>query len=233
MLINAFRSLLSGGGIDWLSVFSQILACLFIILIVLPIHEFAHGWVAHKLGDDTPKWQGRLTLNPLASLDPLGSLGILLFGIGWAKPVQINARNFKNPKRDMAITAAAGPISNILAAFVGMLIFNVIRLFAEFLPWQVRLFIQIFFSYYVSINIMLAVFNLLPIPPLDGSRIVGAFLSDRALYTYYRYQNFIMIGLFVLLFSGVLDVPLTWLQNIVGGGLQWLANLPFEAFGVL
>ena len=114
-----------------------------------------------------------------------------------------------------------------------MLIFNVIRLFAESLPWQVRLFIQIFFSYYVSINIMLAVFNLLPIPPLDGSRIVGAFLSNRALYTYYRYQNFIMIGLFVLLFSGVLDVPLTWLQNVVGGGLQWLANLPFEAFGVL
>lgn len=115
MLFSVIRSLFSGGSVDFMSILMQIVAVLFVIFCILPLHEFAHGWVAYKLGDNTAKYQGRLTFNPIASVDPLGALFLLLFGFGWAKPVPVNPNNFKNPKRGMAITALAGPVSNLLA----------------------------------------------------------------------------------------------------------------------
>lgn len=230
MLIYAFRSLFQGQGLDITSLIMQLLAVFVIIFLVLPLHEFAHGFVAYKLGDNTAKYQGRLTMNPIASLDPMGSLMILLFGIGWARPVPINPSNFKNPKKGMALTALAGPLSNLLAAFVGALLRNVVIIALSSLNSVLLAALLVFFEYFISINIMLAVFNLLPIPPLDGSRIVAAFLSDRATYKYYQYQNYITIALFFLLLLGVLDLPLYYLRSVVGQGIYWLASLPFIAF---
>lgn len=233
MLISALRALLAGQSVSGESILMQIVATLFVIFCILPLHEYAHGWMAEKLGDRTARAAGRLTLNPVASIDPFGALFLLLFGFGWAKPVPVNPWNFKNPKRDMAITALAGPVSNLLAALVGGILFFALQLFAlPSAPVAVYLGVTSFFSAYITINVSLAVFNLLPIPPLDGSRIVSAFLSDRAMNAYYRYQNIIVMVLFLLLFSGVLDRPLGIAQDAALEGILWLASLPFKLFGL-
>lgn len=216
---------------DFSMVVAQILSVLFIVIFILPLHECAHGLIAVKLGDSTPKYDKRLTLNPLASIDPLGALALLLFGYGWAKPVQVNPRNFRNPKRDMAIVALAGPVSNLLAALVGALIFMPVSLYMP--DNVVRDFLRAFLSSYVGVNVSLAVFNLIPIPPLDGSRIVSAFLSDRAMYSYYRYQNFLMMGFFLLVMSGMLSMPLGIAQNFFLNIIQTIAQFPFQLFGAI
>ncbi len=234
MLIDAIRSLLAGGSVSGEAILMQIIATLFVIFCILPLHEFAHGWMAEKLGDHTARAAGRLTMNPLASLDPFGALFLLLFGFGWAKPVPVNPWNFKKPKRDMAITALAGPVSNLLAALVGGILYFALYLFVlPSAPVSVFIAVDAFLSAYIVINVSLAVFNLLPIPPLDGSRVVSAFLSDRAMAAYYRYQNAIVMVLFLLLFSGVLDRPLNIAQNAALDGILWLASLPFKLLGVL
>ena len=172
MLFDVIRSLAYGQHVDVWAVLAQVLSVVFVILCILPLHEFAHGWVANKLGDPTAKLEGRLTLNPLASVDPMGALALILFGFGWAKPVPVNSRYFKHPKRDMAITALAGPVSNLLAALVGAVLVVVMEVFA---PYNgVTQFIYNVLYYYVVVNISLAVFNLIPLPPLDGGHIVGA-----------------------------------------------------------
>ena len=128
MLIDSLRALFSGYPISLESILMQILATLFVIFCILPLHEYAHGWMAERLGDHTARYAGRLTLNPLASLDPIGALFLLLFGFGWAKPVPVDTRNFKKPKRDMALTALAGPVSNLLASLVGAILYYVLVL---------------------------------------------------------------------------------------------------------
>ena len=212
-------TLLRGGAVDPLSVIIQILATLVIVFLALPLHELAHGWVAYKLGDPTAKYEGRLTLNPLASIDPMGAMFLLLFGIGWAKPVPIDSRYFKNPRSGVALTSLAGPAANLLASYVGCVIYYA--------------YILLFFSYFSFINAVLAVFNLVPLPPLDGSKILAALLSDRARYKFYQYQNMLsMIGM-LLIVSGALTGPLSVLENAVYGGVSWLAALPFRLIGVL
>ncbi|MCI8386073.1 MAG: site-2 protease family protein [Acutalibacter sp.] len=231
MIFSVIRMIIAGYPIDIWAVCAQVLAIIFIILCILPLHEFAHGWVACKLGDPTAKLDGRLTLNPLASVDPVGTVWLFLFGFGWAKPVPVEPRYFKKPKRDMAIVALAGPVSNLLAALVGALISYTMVAFA---PYNVVTdFILSVFSYYVTVNVTLAAFNLLPIPPLDGSRILGAFLSDRALAAYYRYQNIFVMVLFVLMFSGAFSGPLYAVESVLAKGVTWVASLPFRLFGVL
>ena len=203
-----------------------------VIFVALPFHEMAHAFAADRLGDHTAKWNGRLTMNPLKHLDVLGTVMICLCGFGYAKPVPVNPYNFKHPKRDMALTALAGPLSNLLMAALSLAIFRVLYTFVDSI-WFLNMAARVLISTFASINIGLAVFNLLPIPPLDGSRIVGAFLSNRALYSYYRYQNIIMMVLMLVLFTGLLDGPISFLQNICYNGVMWLAQLPYQLFGLL
>lgn len=230
MLFNSIMSLLRGGSVDPVGVLMQILATLVIIFLVLPFHEFAHGWAANKLGDPTARLSGRLTFNPLASIDPLGAVFLLLFGFGWARPVPVDSRYFKNERTGMALTALAGPAANLIAAYAGALIFYAIGIFA---PYNAVVhYILIFFNYYAMINTVLAVFNLVPIPPLDGSKILASFLSDHARFKFYQYQSMLsMVGM-VLLVSGMLSGPIGMAENAVYSGVLWLARLPFQLFGV-
>ncbi len=212
-------------NITFQDVLMRILASVIIIFTVLPLHEYAHGWVAGKLGDKTAKYSGRLSMNPLDHVDPLGALGILLFGFGWAKPVPVDPRNFKNPKSGMAITAIAGPISNLLAAFVGAILLRLLVFTSGILPISIFIGAVTFFKYYITINIGIAVFNLIPLPPLDGSKILEAFLPDRIIYKYAQYQGIISLVLLALILLGVLSVPLSYLQYYIYNGMMYIVGL--------
>ena len=233
-------TLLRGGAVDPLSVIIQILATLVIVFLALPLHELAHGWVAYKLGDPTAKYEGRLTLNPLASIDPMGAMFLLLFGIGWAKPVPINTRYFRKPKRDMALTAAAGPAANLLLGLINAVLYG---LFWGLFKAQAYLgltgmlltFLLILadtFFYAAAINFMFMLFNLIPIPPFDGSRIALAFLPDRIYFGIMRYERQIMFGLLIvmLVLSNFGYSPIgyvaTKLPNLIGNPIaQGIVNL--------
>ena len=192
MLFDVIRSLAYGYHVDVWQIAAQVVSIVFVILCILPLHEFAHGWVANKLGDPTAKLEGRLTLNPLASVDPMGTVALILFGFGWAKPVPVDSRYFKKPRRDMALTALAGPVSNLLAALVGAVFVTLLIAFAP--ANGVTQFLLNMLYYYVVVNISLAVFNLIPLPPLDGSRIVGGSTkSYQCFYTTPSHTRFLFI----------------------------------------
>lgn len=159
-------------------------------LLCITIHELAHGFAAYKLGDNTAKMMGRLTLNPIKHIDPIGLLMILFVGFGWAKPVPVNMRNFKNPKLGMAITALAGPLSNIILALIVLFIFRLLPFSSQSLGMTIVLRT-------VFLSTSLAVFNMLPIPPLDGSKILFSVLSDRMYIKLMQYERY---GMFILLF---------------------------------
>ncbi len=214
MLLDLIR-----GG-NALSIFMGVCVSAFVVFCVMPIHEYSHALVATKLGDQTARLSGRLTLNPMAHISPWGAIMILLVGFGYAKPVPVNVRNtkMKNKKVAMALIALAGPLSNLIIGFLSVMVRYIIIVAASKHGGEMTTAIfalNIFFQYSAIININLAVFNLIPIPPLDGSRILFAILPSKFYFGIMKYERYIMAAMFLLLLTGVLTTPLSYLSKLI------------------
>ena len=224
-------STLMSGNTDMRSFLIELLLSLPIIFLVISVHETAHGYVAYKLGDPTAKNLGRLTLNPLKHIDPFGFASMILVGYGWATPVPINTRYFKNPRRDMALSGAAGPVSNLLLAVVFAVL---LKLSITFVPGfiyssetnvRVYMILVTFLSMGVNYNVAFAVFNMLPIPPFDGSRILYVFLPPKYYFGIMKYERYIAIGLLFLLILGVLDPVFSFFTGRITNLIYYLVRI--------
>lgn len=190
-----------------------------ITLIALTGHELAHAWVSTKLGDPTPRYEGRLTINPLAHLDLVGTVLMILTGFGWAKPVGINPRYYKDVKKGTALTALAGPLANLIMAFISLLVYAVFFVLNSKTGINETVYTAIEFitvSFAVR-SLCFMVFNLIPIPPLDGSKVLGIFLSNRAYYTMLRYERYSMFLIMFLSLTGAFG-------SIIGTGVDFVLN---------
>ena len=227
-----YSILFSGGRVNFLEIVMHILATLVVITVILPFHELAHGFIAYKLGDDTAKRMGRLTFNPLNHIDPIGALCLLLVGFGWAEPVPVNMRRLKNPKRDMALVALAGPMANLIAALVGAILNDlfVVLLSAHFSEAVWFDAIEFFFEYYVVVNVGLAIFNLIPLPPLDGSKILASFLPDGAYEKFLLNERKLSSILIICIALGIVDKIVAIPESFVLTFIYFLAGLPFRLF---
>ncbi len=212
-------------GITFEHVLIRILAILVVVFFSLPFHEYAHAFIANKLGDSTAKDLGLLTINPITHFSGLGAACLLLLDFGWANPVPINSNNFKNPRRDMAITALAGPCSNILAAMLGSFIVNLFYKIGFLNVW-----LTVFLTYYISINVGLAVINMIPLPGFDGYKVLQVFIPQKFLPKYYRHQRIIFITIFLFVFFGLFNGPINFLQKYLCGMVLRITALPFSWF---
>jgi len=204
------------------------------VLFALTVHEVSHGYMAYRLGDPTARNMGRLTLNPMKHLDPVGTLCMILFHFGWARPVPINTRYFRKPRRDTALTAAAGPVSNFLMAFLGLLLQEILLAVfvrhpaASQFTYNLQFAALTLLSYFHILNLSLGMFNLIPVPPLDGSRIFLTFLPAKYYFGIMQYERYIQLGLMLLLWLGFLDRPLSFLVSALSNGMRFLVELlPF------
>ncbi|MBQ8610976.1 MAG: site-2 protease family protein [Oscillospiraceae bacterium] len=196
-----------------------------IVLLTIPFHEVAHGLVSLWLGDPTAKMAGRLTLNPLRHLDLLGSLSMLILGVGWAKPVPIDVRYYKNRKLGMAVSAAAGPLSNVLLAYLFLLAYKLCAWAAVLGHGGTAMETVCLVLYMVVlVNLNLAVFNLLPVPPFDGSRIIYTVLPETLYFKVMKYERYIMLALLAVFYIGILDAPLYWLRSGALAALDWASG---------
>lgn len=195
------------GNLNW-SVLTDMLLAVIPALICITLHELSHGFVAYKLGDNTAKNMGRLTLNPIKHIDIFGLIMMVVFKFGWAKPVPVNMRNFKNPKRDMAITALAGPLSNVLICCVVLFIYGLVYLPCNLAGTEFAgsLLYAVYITAYLSIA--LAIFNIIPIPPLDGSKVLFSLMSDEGYMKLMRYERYGMLLLLALIVTDALGNPL-------------------------
>lgn len=205
-----------------------VVAALFAII----LHEIAHGLVSTWLGDPTPKRQGRLSLNPLKHLDPIGTLCLIFFHVGWAKPVVVNPDYYKNKKRGMALVALAGPLMNFLLAIFSIII---MAIFVKVNAYSnVLIIIYNFLLYFSVINLGLGLFNLIPIPPLDGSRILGAFLKDDTYEQYMKYERYGFIIIAILLaLSSLRGNGTSFISELVDITFNFIFRLVLKIFGVL
>ncbi|HHF52042.1 MAG: site-2 protease family protein [Candidatus Aminicenantes bacterium] len=215
-----------------------IIISLFVILFAITIHEAAHGWAAYKLGDPTAHIMGRVTLNPVPHIDPIGTVLmpaiLIIMGappFGWAKPVPVNPANLKNPKRDNMLISAAGPAANLLAAFVSLIAIVLLKAVNPNTSYFIRSFLMgrggiqggfrpmeglaVILFYAVFLNVLLAVFNLIPIPPLDGSGIITGFLSEEASRMYDKIRPFGFIIILGLLYLGLLNLIIRPIQIVI------------------
>lgn len=221
-MINAIRS---GSPIEMILTLFSLLV---VLLVVFPVHECSHALAAKLLGDDTAERQGRITLNPFAHLDIMGTIGILLLGIGWAKPVPINPARCRkvSQKAAMAITAAAGPLANFVSAFVFMIILKIVMLNYNAETADTLFYVMFALETIIDIDIFNGVFNLLPVPPFDGSRVFFAFLPQKYYFAIMKYEQYIMIGLLILMYTGIISIPFRILSN-------WIYNLFYMATGFI
>ena len=212
-------------GLDW-SYLTDILLSIIPALICITLHELAHGVVANWLGDTTAKDAGRLTLNPIKHLDPMGLVMMIVFRFGWAKPVPVNMYRFKNPRRGMAVTAVAGPLMNVLIAVVFLFLYG---LLFRTLDGEGFVLEMIYLTAYISLSF--AIFNILPISPLDGSKVLGAVLPDRQYDMLMRYERYGMLILLALVATGVLGRPLSTVTLTAFDKLFIFAEWGYELIG--
>ena len=209
----------------------QLLYSVPVVIIAICMHELAHGYISYKLGDPTPRLTGRLTWNPLKHLDLFGSLCLLVFGFGWAKPVQVNPYYYKNKKRGMILVALAGPVTNFILAFIGCLLVSLITrimgssiTFETEMGYRVFLYIIQFLYYFILLNIGLGTFNLIPFPPLDGSKVMAAVLPEPVYMKWMQYERYGHFLLMVILYLGLLDTPLSFVQDGLYNGMRTAAD---------
>jgi Zn-dependent protease len=228
---------MSGDG-DPLEFITMICVTVFVTLCCLPVHEAAHAWMAEKLGDSTGRLSGRITLSPFSHLSLTGTLMLFLFGFGYAKPVPVNIRNFKKRKLYMGLTALAGPVSNLLLAVIFIIIGYVCAFFSAGAVDSVSV-AEIASMFFINVgyyNICLAVFNLIPFPPLDGSRILTMFLPDKIYYRIMQYERYLFYALFgiLFLFSRMNISPLSaiseFIFNGIGTCIEFIVNLIANLF---
>ncbi len=231
MLLDLINNMFNPNGqMSFLDLLIGILSGLFVVFCTMPVHEWAHAFAAYKLGDNTAKYNGRLTLNPFAHIDWMGAACVLLFGFGFARPVPVNQRNFNNPKRGMAIVGLAGPLANIIMAFVCFLLSSLSALLYFKMYSMIFYYINFFFYYAGYINITLAAFNLIPVPPLDGSRILFAILPDRIYYRIQQYERYIYYAVLLMAAFGVLSVPTRYIADFLTGICSFIINKIFLLF---
>ena len=220
--MSAFKAWLSQLQFGYVG---EVLIVVLASLLCITFHECSHGFAAYKLGDPTAKRQGRLSLNPVKHVDIFGLVMMAVFKFGWAKPVPVDMRYFKSPKSGMAIVALAGPLSNILLAYIALVIRAVVIFFLY--GTNVGSIILSFLEYVALLSIGLAIFNIIPIPPLDGSKVLNALLPNRIYYKIMRYEHFGMLLLLAVMYFGLIDAPLFAVRTFVTNILSRLAWFPY------
>lgn len=221
-------SILRNSGMSGTEKLLMILITVFCVLLSLTVHEVGHGLAAYAMGDRTAEYSGRLSLNPLRHIDPIGGLCLLIFGFGWAKPVPVNPYNFKKPKSGMVLTALAGPFTNFVMAFlaqIGVVILGRMTFRSTGIGFSFASLVYTFFNYMVYLNLGLGIFNLIPIPPLDGSKVLSAVLRTDLYFKYMQYERYGFIILILLMNLGVFNRFLTFCETGILSFYNMIINL--------
>lgn len=219
------------GGLSLQRMFISLL----MLVTIVPIHECAHAWMAAKLGDASARYQGRLTLNPMSHLDLWGTIAFLLVGFGWGKPVPVYSSNLRHPKRDMMLVALAGPASNVLLALLLTIVWKLLNLLLSSMGLlsPVTVIILWILDMLANTSVYWAVFNLLPVPPLDGSRLLEYVLPAKYYWRIMQYQQYIYIGVIILMFTGILSIPISFISGYILRFIEFITQPLSMLAGIL